>query len=101
MSARRRMLRVSVAAGTLAAAAAPMLMLGAGSSFQADEFCELVAISGVVNLPPTGHCFDYQRRTFCQTEDIGGPAADVIVEACVPFPIGSATGDTELVAGEA
>ena len=101
MSARPRTLRVSVAAATLAAAAAPMLLLGAGSSFQADEFCEIVDTSGVVDLPPTGHCFDYQRRTFCQTETVSAPSITVGVEVCVPAPVGSATGDRELVAQDA
>jgi hypothetical protein len=95
------MLRVSVAAATLATAAAPMFLLGAGSSFQADEFCEIVDTSGVVDLPPTGHCFDYQRKTFCEIETVSAPSITVGFEVCVPFPIGSATGDAEVVTDEA
>jgi hypothetical protein len=100
MSARRRTLRVSVAAATLAVAAAPMLLLGAGSSFQADEFCELVSASGpLIDLPPTGHCFtNYGGRTFCETENLDGPPAQIGFEVCVPVP-GSSASSSDVGAG--
>lgn len=88
MSVRRLTLRAGVAAATLAAAAAPMILLAAGSSFQADEFCELVSANGpIVDLPPTGHCFtNYNGGTICETDSVSAPAGAVGFEVCVPAP---------------
>jgi hypothetical protein len=86
MSVSLRTFRLTVAAGTLAAAAAPMLMIGAGSSASASPLCEAVTTSGsVVGLHHFEKCVSYPFTPSCGDEQVDvGTAAVVVIDYCVP-----------------
>jgi hypothetical protein len=79
-----------------------MLILGAGSSAQAEPLCYNVLTSGTVLGYHTifTKCIAYPDATICQTETAGlSPSALVTVEACIPAPL--LAGDSESAAGSA
>jgi len=89
-----RSIRLAVAAGTLAAAATPMVVLGAGAAPQASDLCQSISTSGTVLGSRTilNRCIPYGNASLCQTETTGlSPSALVTVKVCVPAPLAGKT----------
>jgi hypothetical protein len=86
MSVSLRTFRLTVAAGTLAAAAAPMLMIGAGNGASASPLCEAVTTSGtVVGQHHWEKCVSYPFTPSCGQERANvGTAAVVVIDYCTP-----------------